>query len=293
MSLGIATDVAIGIIFIYLLLGLLSSAIQEFGAGFLNLRGKALLGSLEKLLDTSAPMGSAASLFKGVTGHPLLRGASATRPPSYVAPYNFALATVETLRSAGSATAPIFTQIETGIQALPAGPAKQCLQAIAVEASGDIDVFKRRVSLWFDDAMDRASGTYKRYSHLFGFALGLTIAVLCNVDTIAIGKTLWTDPHARDVLVASAQQYVLAHPDLTPNEVTDQIKTLPVPIGWPDGFWKGVGIWSFVGWFITGCATALGAPFWFDTLQRILNLRATGPKPERTAPDAASAAPSS
>jgi putative peptidoglycan binding protein len=38
---------------------------------------------------------------------------------------------------------------------------------------------------------------------------------------------------------------------------------------------------TVVGWFITAAALSLGAPFWFDTLNKLLNLRSAGPKPQR------------
>ncbi|HXP02869.1 MAG TPA: hypothetical protein VN808_02035 [Stellaceae bacterium] len=44
-----------------------------------------------------------------------------------------------------------------------------------------------------------------------------------------------------------------------------------------------------LGWVITALATSLGAPFWFDALNNLLQLRNTGPKPQRSdAPTATS-----
>jgi hypothetical protein len=34
-----------------------------------------------------------------------------------------------------------------------------------------------------------------------------------------------------------------------------------------------------LGWLITAFATLFGAPFWFDTLQRIVRLKGSGPSP--------------
>lgn len=52
-----------------------------------------------------------------------------------------------------------------------------------------------------------------------------------------------------------------------------------LPIGWP----KGVGAWEWSmlpGWLLTAIGASFGAPFWFDLLNRIVQLRAGGPKPE-------------
>jgi hypothetical protein len=35
-----------------------------------------------------------------------------------------------------------------------------------------------------------------------------------------------------------------------------------------------------VGWLVTAAAALFGAPFWFDLLQRLVNLRGTGTKPD-------------
>ena len=37
-----------------------------------------------------------------------------------------------------------------------------------------------------------------------------------------------------------------------------------------------------VGWLITALAGMLGAPFWFDLLNKLINIRNAGPKPEST-----------
>jgi len=38
--------------------------------------------------------------------------------------------------------------------------------------------------------------------------------------------------------------------------------------------------WQAAGWLLTALAGMLGAPFWFELLQRLVNLRGVGPKPE-------------
>ena len=34
------------------------------------------------------------------------------------------------------------------------------------------------------------------------------------------------------------------------------------------------------GWFVTASTALFGAPFWFDLMQRVVRMRATGAKPE-------------
>jgi hypothetical protein len=36
------------------------------------------------------------------------------------------------------------------------------------------------------------------------------------------------------------------------------------------------------GWFVSGIAIGMGAPFWFDLLGRLVNVRNTGAKPKES-----------
>jgi hypothetical protein len=40
-------------------------------------------------------------------------------------------------------------------------------------------------------------------------------------------------------------------------------------------------VFKFLGCLMTALAISLGAPFWFDLLGRLVNLRATGAKPAK------------
>jgi len=42
---------------------------------------------------------------------------------------------------------------------------------------------------------------------------------------------------------------------------------------------SGGWVLKLIGWLITGLAVALGAPFWFDLLNKLVNLRGSGPRP--------------
>lgn len=63
-------------------------------------------------------------------------------------------------------------------------------------------------------------------------------------------------------------------------EVKALLDSMPIPMGWQFSF----NPWycGIVGWIITAVAISLGAPFWFDPLQKVVNIRAAGPKPGRS-----------
>lgn len=71
-----------------------------------------------------------------------------------------------------------------------------------------------------------------------------------------------------------------------------QIADLGLPLGWVKVNWKDADhdgnhdrsdwLYKVLGLLLTGFAVSLGAPFWFDTLQRFVNIRSVGAKPEKS-----------
>jgi len=171
---------------------------------------------------------------------------------------------------------------------------------------------------WFDDVMDRSSGEYKRKASKWALLFGTVLAFAFNVDSIEIATRMWREPTLRQVIVAQAENYQGAEVQTSLNEFVDQVNQLGIPVGWTTvpatdgqscGWTPGLAeypaIWTdnscrillnlprmddgwgwllkFFGLIISGVAAAQGAPFWFDILKRLINIRSTGPdtKPAR------------
>lgn len=320
MSLGAVLDVAIGLALIYLLLGLVASALQETYASLLKRRGKQLRDSIKGLLagnDTDDRV--ALDIANRVFGHTLVQGIGSKGLPSYVPARNFATAVFEVL--ADGSKAPLFTQIESSVAALPSDmPGRQSLTALLRQAGGDLDKFRDSVESWYNDTMDRLSGDYKRWSHYFALGFGLLVAIVFNVSTLDIAHELWVNPQERAALATVAEKYAkqpAPSDDLAKlqQQALDAVKgldalSLPIGLGRLNkgaqdkpgqdksaqdnsgqaksgqgqaGFDVSKFIyWTIPGWLITALAVSLGAPFWFDTLQKLVNLRGAGPKPNST-----------
>jgi len=58
---------------------------------------------------------------------------------------------------------------------------------------------------------------------------------------------------------------------------------------WPEKTWFVISnvfnVVTFIGFLITALMLSLGAPFWFDLLNKISNLRGTGTKPQSSSDD--------
>lgn len=76
------------------------------------------------------------------------------------------------------------------------------------------------------------------------------------------------------------------------NNIEDSLR--PLPIGWTASEWntpenaasnRSIGwqvLSKIAGLLVTVLAISLGAPFWFDVLSRVTNIRGSGAKPQRT-----------
>jgi hypothetical protein len=78
--------------------------------------------------------------------------------------------------------------------------------------------FRNELARWFDNAMDRLSGVYKRKTQAWSFALALIMAAVLNVSAIDVGLALWQRPIALKAMMPmvyrTAPQAVAALQDL-------------------------------------------------------------------------------
>ena len=94
-------------------------------------------------------------------------------------------------------------------QLLPA-PLVGALKTLIADAGQDLQQVKTGVEQWFNGAMDRVAGWYKRRSQTVGLIVGLAVAVVVNADTLEMIRTLSNDSAVRASLVAAAQGYAEA-----------------------------------------------------------------------------------
>jgi hypothetical protein len=362
-------DVVIGLVFVYLLLSLICSALKEGLESLLNKRAVDLERGLRTLLNDWEPKGLVFDLLK----HPLINGllpgdeerttVSTSRrffskSPAYIHAHNFALALMDVVRPAkpeqysGAALASVSapaggTSLDTvAAAALPVGGAaaaipppnpfqdlrtsinqiknneevKRALLTLVDAAGGDVAKARANIETWFNSAMDRVSGLYKRWTQYVIFALGLLATVAVNADTLAIFKSLSQDRKLRQAVVGAAEsraqeeskkpaaaekskpklggatdQKPPAEKDvnnaeqmlhgLAPGEL-DRLRELMaiegggLPLGWNLTDSRTIpthaGAWpmKLLGWLLTTFAISVGAPFWFDVLSKIIQVRA-------------------
>ena len=381
---NVALDVVIGLVFVYLLYSLLVTIIQEIIANKLSYRAKFLEKAITRMLEDEVPESKKwwhlalrinpkakdrsidNNFSRTFYDHPLIKylgEKSSKSKPSYLVNATFSKTIIDLLR--GDKTVP-GQEIRSKIQdTLDSGIIKwvstgktnadkkikpqtlQYINSIWTDAQGDVDRFRELLENWFDETMDRTTGWYKKYTQFISLLIGLSIAIVFNVDTIAIAHKLEKDPKLREQIVQQADNYIKAHPNSDEelkkekekkeqsikedikNNKADSVKKdslITIADKKVDENYKqiqkrgdslliqadslvqsdlkktneilGLGISSYkfsecrncnclenfgsklsdlmkslFGWLITALALSLGAPFWFDLLNKLMKLR--------------------
>jgi len=256
-------NLCISLIFVFLIFAIVVSGIQEWWAQFRGLRGRWLRLGMQRLINDDA-------LFVRVLQHPLVGNlypdrAVQGRPPSYVEPTNFALGLAAVMQRraallAPPAPAPVAPApadaSATQAAAAPANPpltfaslreaavqlaAQKSSTADSVlpildKAEGDLDAALKGIEAWFTSGMDRVTGWYKASAQRGLFVIGLAVAIIGNVDTIAIYAALNHAPTLSSQIADSASKVVadgkigsvdtahLQSGDITPEQSQEVLK---------------------------------------------------------------------
>jgi hypothetical protein len=83
---------------------------------------------------------------------------------------------------------------------------KTALLALMDDAGANLNKAQANLEQWFDDAMDRVSGVYKRKSQIFVGIIAVVVTLVANVDTLQVANSLSHDKAVRDSLVAAAPE---------------------------------------------------------------------------------------
>lgn len=188
-------------------------------------------------------------------------------------------------------------------------------QAVQV-SGGDLEEVRRFLETWYEGATDRFAGWYKRHTQIVSMVVGFALAVALNVNAITVITAFYADKTHTAVteLVAAGNGGKIDAASINADAALQAIANSGAPIGWTEDSTKtllrpvgyepkagGQGEWQwtempaplrffgyveiFLGYLLTALATSLGAPFWFDFLNRLMVIRATV-KPAEKSPEA-------
>lgn len=169
---------------------------------------------------------------------------------------------------------------------------------------------QKQIEVWFDAASSSLTPIFKRRSRNFIGVVAIFVTLIFNINSIAIAEALWKNPTVRDAIVETADTRLRREvplntesndviEDSAPQDLfRDDLEALNIPVGWTqeeienlplplpeflinflayaesgDGRSLYSSTNQLLGWLITVVAAMLGAPFWFDVLNKIMNIR--------------------
>jgi hypothetical protein len=204
-------DVVIGVVFVYLLLSLLVTGINEWISGLFAMRAKTLRRAITRLVEAPAFIPTAE---KKVETPPQPEPPGERTRKFYDHPQIAALADGKTLPS--YIPAETFASVvrdlgwhqpteAVGAEKARTPPVAGATTAPTLIAAG-VATTDDPLQKLFNDTMDRATGWYKRQAQALTICLGIAVVVLGNADTLQIANILWASPTLRESVVEQAKQ---------------------------------------------------------------------------------------
>lgn len=314
-------DLVIGLVFIYFILSLICSAVREIFANLLDLRHAHLKDWFKNIFkdDSFSTEIMNHHLIAGLT----TKGKKPSYIPDNIfSTVVFDLFATKWGHQEGEHTREglsfDFEELKDAI--VKSDVLKDDLKRVLVQFAGESENlyhFRTRVEVWFNQAMREASGTYKQRSQWWILFISLFVTMGVNVDSISVSKFLYENPEAREEFANMATTFneenfkkislgdlpleldsattkvdsVIVNVKVSIKEIeayNELLSESTLPMGWNDkteltrfstAWWT-----RFFGWLMTAMAVSMGAPFWFDMLNKLSNLRSSSKPPEPATP---------
>lgn len=193
--------------------------------------------------------------------------------------------------------------IRKSVMLMPEGTARAAVLSAIAGGQATLDAVRTNVERWYDSAMERVSGVYKRRVQLWLLGIAALATVALGADTFQMIGVFASNSAVRAAVMAQAEQASQSGEAQSPESVRallDQLEAIRTPLGYGDApplegraWWPSSAWWLWLGakvpgLLVTTLAVSLGAPFWFDVLQKFTNVRATGARPSQEQPPGSS-----
>lgn len=196
-----------------------------------------------------------------------------------------------------------------------ANEARDSFKQVANNTLSEIEIFRKKIENWYDTSMQRLGGRMRvKYARPITIVFSIMITGFLNADSISIAKYLYANPQVASKISNEAMNMtkndslkkMVDQIKVTSEKDSDAIKIITqklqnineanavlnnaMPLGWRKGELKndngeidGYKAFSkFIGLAATVLALVMGAPFWFDLLNKLANVRGVGNKPATT-----------
>lgn len=253
MQLDAILEVAIGLVFVWLVISVATMEVQNRISILLGWRAEQLEKSILSMLKDKA-------LVKKFYKHPLVAELAqkdkygnlikdkkgVIKLPEYIPNTLFATVACEVIMNAGKEGEDVpldtmsISEMKASIKSLAEkNPTLERvnhylmpnMEKAADNMEAKLVEYHKNTEAWFSDVMSQASNWYKIRAQWMAFWIGLAIAIFMNIDTINIAQKLWQEPTARAVIVAQAQHE--SQNSTTPDTISfNTAKNLNFPAGW-------------------------------------------------------------
>ena len=245
-SFSTALDVMIALFFVFMLIGLICSQLNDKIAAALRMRAKGLEEGLQKfitgdsdlkkniyanaLIQTLVPEEGLVTQWLDKTSglKNLLRS---NEKLLGIPKQTFALALFNILIPNPNSGKTTVGALKTAVAGMHADlHIRAPLLSILSTANDNIDTARQNLESWYETTMKKTTEIYQGHMWRMAFLIGLAVAVFLNVDAIAVGTRLWSDSSLRSSLVAEANKYAQGTPEK--EKALAQLNALNLPIGW-------------------------------------------------------------
>lgn len=295
MILSPYIDTALSILFILVLMSLIASYLNEAWVDRFNYRGRFLRKMLEEIFTDPINRDFTSLLYK----HPLISGLyeKGKKMPVYIPTHFFSRALIETMAYYADNQCITFKQDEKTLEITPViqntsqglfekfGEAitelkhsqlKILLNSFLVNSSTKNELLKESEN-WFNAYMTQGSYWYKAKMQTRLFIVSILLVIFTQFDIIITTQQIFNNDILREkisnaaVLFSQENKSISAMDGQSAKVIMEELeKDIKLPLGWDSQPFQWRNIF---GWLLSAVLISFGAPFWFDLLGKIVNVR--------------------
>ncbi|MFN7993315.1 MAG: hypothetical protein U0Q18_06925 [Bryobacteraceae bacterium] len=297
-------DVLIGLSLVMLVVSMAITMLTQAITSLLQSRGRHLLEGIARLtlkLDPGLSSDDSRAIARAVLTHPLIGGGRAGLGTT-IHRAELIGVLLELAASGQDLPSALADRLKNTLQLNGISDPAKTLQDIRVEAlnlerkaphlanhmrhemaivRASSTEFVSKIHSWFDSTMDRVSEQFTAHARLITFVSAAVVTAVLQLDTVALVNRLSMDDALRDALSVQAQAIAKSQtdPNAPKTDTQDRYVHALEDIGivsLPRDFqhWKhGWTVVNPLGVVITALLLTLGAPFWYDVLKKLINLK--------------------
>lgn len=172
------------------------------------------------------------------------------------------------------------TKLTDAINQLPESEGKQALLKWVTQGVTNIDDLRTRANDYFSGLLNQAAATFKSHARSIVIIFSAILVFALGTDSIQIAKDLWSNAELRAVATAEATAMAQAESIAGLDELIQALSDTTMRITWSqikDTFPQTTDAWlwtqfivlKILGLGITAWAVSQGSSFWYDLLKKL------------------------